>query len=191
MLILVLFVVSCGNAKDNLNIDNQTKIDSTSTHNKIINIIPDTNYFKQVKIDSSGAIFWTLKSKDNASSYLIEEFRWNKWHTINQIPNQNREFYKFQIDTSCGLYKTRIKAITENTPLYSSEVEFPTRQTIRILQKCKGSSIEFNRKTKYQIYSHDGKLIKEDCALFVNINQFDKGIYYILYGNSIENFIKK
>lgn len=160
----------------------------------------------EMSVDKEGTLKWETKSEMGKLTYVIEQFRWNKWMKIGEVegvgtPGNNE--YSFKIAPHSGKNMLRVRQtdftgqprvsqmidFTSNAP----EVEFaPAKlskeKEITFSQKGKaGSSTE----TLFEIYDQYGNVVKKGFGAKVDVSNLQKGNYYINYDNKMGEFAKK
>jgi hypothetical protein len=134
-------------------------------------------------------------------TYVIEQYRWNKWVVIGEVDGigtSAANSYNFNLTPHSGENKIRIaqtdhtgrkrpsQAVTfANTTI--NEPEFNPKRVRDIIKfSASGKPIE----TKYEIYDAYGNIVKKGVGSQVDCSNLKKGAYYINYDNKNEKFIK-
>lgn len=143
-------------------------------------------------IDKSGQISWTTTNEKSNTQFEIEEWRWNKWLLLGQLNGKGagNNLYSFLADTSCGLYQIRVTAkdtVAHHTPTINSPVQKEVKLLTSKVSKDK-PFLRFDKKTKYEIYDQYGNKLLFGCDSQVDTSTFQVGLYFIEYGNKVEEF---
>ncbi len=153
-------------------------------------------YFKTIELDQNGFLKWSVENEKQNTRYQIQDFRWNKWLLVEEIAGKgigNNE-YSLQLDTTCGLYKIRIKAV-DSAYQCSESLEFKNPKLVNISNRrivdSKNNFIEFSVNTEFEIYDMYGNIKKKGCGKQADFTGLSIGLYYLMYGNEVKEIIKE
>ncbi len=144
---------------------------------------------------------WTTKGETGKLTYVIEQYRWNKWVKVGEVegngtPTENT--YSFKVVPHSGKNQYRVKQVdytgqpkVSKTADYVStvgEVTFSPAKVSKEIGFFVGSTpIE----TMFEIYDQYGNIVKKGFASSVDASNLPKGAYYLNYDNKMGEFIKK
>jgi hypothetical protein len=172
---------------------------------KILNpevLLPKSTYeIQNISCTPDGKLSWTTTGESGKLTFIIEQYRWNKWVTVGEVDGKGTagsNDYTFQVSPHSGENKVRVaqtdhtgkkrpsKAVTfTNTTI--KEPEFNPKRVKKIIKfTASGKPIE----TKYEIFDAYGNLVKKGVGSQVDCSNLKKGAYYINYDNKNEKFIK-
>jgi hypothetical protein len=146
-----------------------------------------------MNIDSSGVLYWTAKNENGHSTYMIQQFRWNKWVTIGEMkekgPGENS--YSFTPLMHSGKNILRLKQTDHtNKSRLSDTVEFLSDTPVaKILSNRVHDKIVFSGETRYEIYDAYGNIVKKGLGISVDCKNLKKGAYYVNFDNCNEKVI--
>ena len=154
-------------------------------------------------VDPDGTMKWSTKSETGILTYIIEQYRWNKWVKVGEVegngtPNGNE--YTFKITPHSGKNQLRIKQ-TDYTgqPRISKPVDFvsevaecnfsplKTNKEINFVSMSDGKASE----TMYEIYDQYGNIVKKGYGSKVDVSNLPRGSYFINFDNKMGEFSKK
>ncbi len=144
----------------------------------------------------SSTLKWTAKDESGKLTYIVEQFRWNKWVKVGEVDGigtADPHDYQFKISPNSGKNKFRVKQIDyTGQPRMSNPTEF----TSDIPAVSEGPEsvkdfINFSSPTMYEIYDEYGNIAKRGFGDKVDVTDLKKGIYYLNYDNSMTQFVKK
>ena len=153
-----------------------------------------------INANSSGTINWTTKNESGKLTFLVEQYKWDRWVVAAEIQgkgSKGKNDYSIDIIPTSGYNKIRVAQV-DNTGVkrHSKTVGFnsQTRAIKKSPSKVK-SSLYFKAegtltKTKYEIYDAFGNLLKKGYDHTVDCSELLNGIYNINYDNKSEKFIK-
>jgi hypothetical protein len=154
--------------------------------------------------DKDGTVKWSTKSESGRLTFVIEQFRWNKWVKVGEVegkgtPAQNE--YSFKITPHSGKNQLRLRQ-TDYTgqPRLSKPVEFmgegldaeygPQKASKEISFFAKGKQ-DKPVETMYEIYDQYGNIVKKGYGSKVDVSNLPKGGYYLNFDNKMGEFVKK
>jgi len=151
----------------------------------------------KMEIAPDGTIKFTTKAESGKLSFVIEQYRWNKWVKVGEVdglgtngPND----YSFKSVLHSGDNKFRLKQLDySGTPRYSKEVKVSsTAPKISFAPVKVSSEITFTGgETMYEIFDQYGNLVKKGFGSSVDCKSLPKAGYYLNYDNTTGEFFKK
>ena len=153
--------------------------------------------FVTAKAEKSTKLIWTVKG-DLYSSFIIEEFRWNKWMTIAEVDNMDtikKNTYSYKIKPHFGMNQFRIshtdeKGNTVYTKLIKCQAP-PAVKEIFLTATKVTDDITFTGETTFEIFDDSGNFISDGYGDKVSITDLPKGKYTVNYDNKTEVISKK
>lgn len=152
---------------------------------------------QSISVSSSGTLTWNTTDEAGVLTYVVEQYRWNKWVYVGEVDGAGitgkTNSYSFQCTPHSGENKFRVKQIDyTGIPRYSptaeftSTVPFVTGATAKV-----DRSISFSAETMYEVYDIHGNIVKKGFSSTIDASNLKKGIYYLNYDNSTIEFMKK
>jgi hypothetical protein len=154
--------------------------------------------------DKDGTLTWTTKSETGKLSFVIEQFRWNKWVKVGEVegmgtPTSNE--YSFKIAPHSGKNTLRVRQtdysgkprLSKSVEFMSevSEIDFGPLKTSKDLSFFKKGAPDKPVETMYEIYDQYGNIVKKGFGNKVDVSNLPKGAYFINFDNSMGEFTKK
>ena len=149
-----------------------------------------------MKISTDGNFDWTTKSETGKLTFIVEQFRWNKWIKVGEVDGNGttaENSYQFKITPHSGENKFRVKQIDySGKPRYSQASRFisPVGEISFSPIKAK-VDVNFTGETLFEVYDSYGNIVKKGFGEKVDVSNLKKGIYYLNYDNKTETFVKK
>jgi hypothetical protein len=149
-----------------------------------------------MKVSKDGKFDWTTKGETGKLTYIVEQFRWNKWIKAGEVDgngNAAESNYSFKVTPHSGENKFRVKQVDySGKPRYSSASRhLSTNSEITFSPKKAKSEVIFTGQTLFEVYDSYGNIVKKGFGEKVNITNLKKGIYYLNYDNKTDTFVKK
>jgi len=149
-----------------------------------------------ISINASNVLKWTSKNESGSLPYIVEQFKWNKWVYVGEVPGDGtpgEHNYSFKVTTHSGENKFRVKQSglgtlprTSNAVILNSTTEKPNYMITK-----DGNSIEYSYETAYEVYDVYGTIVKKGFGKELNIQNLPKGKYYLCYDNHMTEIEKK
>jgi hypothetical protein len=151
---------------------------------------------QSIKINSDGLLNWTSKEEQGSLPYIIEQFvidKWIKVSEINGIGTPSPNSYSVLTVLNSGENKFRIhQKGYDNKIKYSNTITyFSDKEPVTYSITNKNQTLIFSSQTFFIIYNLCGSIIKQGLGNSVDISNFQKGYYSIVYDNKLGGFEKK
>lgn len=149
-----------------------------------------------MNISKEGVFEWTTSNETGKLTFVIEQFRWNKWIKVGEIDGlgtSTENKYQFKIEDHSGENKFRVKQIDySGKPRYSQAARFVSTKEIVTFAPIKVKDIiTFSSETLFEIYDSYANIVKKGYGSTVDVTNLKKGIYYLNYDSKSETFVKK
>jgi hypothetical protein len=154
--------------------------------------------------DKEGNLHWQTRSETGKLTFMIEQFRWNKWVKVGEVeghgtPNTND--YSFKIAPHSGKNMLRVKQTDySGQPRVSKSIDFqsdiseldyaPAKATRDINFFMRGKQ-DKGMETMYEIYDQYGNVVKKGYGSKVDVSNLPKGAYFLNFDNKMGEFVKK
>lgn len=147
-------------------------------------------------VSKDGMLHWTSTSEDGSLTYIVEQYifdRWVKVAAIEGVGTSNANSYSCPVVFHNGENKFRVRQRgADKISRYSNAVshQFKTDEVnYQIVNH--NQLIEFSAETYYMIYNPYGEIIDHGYATTINISDYEKGRYCLVYDNKLDIFDKK
>jgi hypothetical protein len=166
---------------------------------KILNpevIYPNSTFeITSLTISPTGGMEWTTEKESAPLTFVIEQFRWNKWIKVGEIKGQGKpesSRYNYPVNLHSGLNTFRIYQMDYKGQHTSEEFKVEsTGQEIKIKSLKVSNSIEFSGITDYEVVSEFGTLVTSGRGPSIDASKFFKGKYYVNYDNKVGAIVEK
>jgi hypothetical protein len=166
---------------------------------KVLNpevIYPNSTFeVTSLTISQTGGMEWTTEKESAPLTFIIEQFRWNKWNKVGEIKGQGIAEscrYNYPVNLHSGMNTFRIYQMDYKGQHTSEEykIESPLPE-VKIKSLKVSNSIEFSGITDYEIVSEFGALITSGRGSSVDASKYVKGKYYVNYDNKVGAIVEK
>lgn len=149
-----------------------------------------------MNVSKDGVFEWTTSNETGKLTFVIEQFRWNKWIKVGEIDGlgtSTENKYQFKIEDHSGENKFRVKQIDySGKPRYSQAARFVSTKEVVTFAPIKVKDIiTFSSETLFEIYDSYANIVKKGYGSTVDVTNLKKGIYYLNYDSKSETFVKK
>ena len=169
------------------------------TRPKIVNpaVLRVESTYKLVAIEAvENLLKWTTKNEETQKAFIVEQKIYNKWVELGSIvgkgtPGYNDYTFPVQQYSGKNIYRLKQKDINGRNR-YSELTEFGSKlQPITFYPDKVKNCIYLSRRTKYQIFTEFGVLVKQGEGYQVKLPNLDPGHYYLYIDNRVEKIVKQ
>ncbi len=148
------------------------------------------------KISKDGMVSWTSKNESGSLPYIVEQFIFDKWVTvakINGVGSPTPNSYSVPVILNSGENKFRIKQKGyDKMSKFSDAIMFYSKkEAVTYAVKNKNLLLEFSSDTYFIVYNPYGAIVKQGYGNSINISEYAKGYYCLVYDNKLGGFEKK
>jgi hypothetical protein len=148
------------------------------------------------KVSKDGMVSWTAVNEHGALPYVVEQFIFDKWVKVGQVngigsPTPNS--YSVPVILSSGENKFRVRQRGyDKMSRFSDAVTFYSKkEPVSYKVSSDNQMIEFTGDTYFIIYNPYGAIAKQGYGNSVDISDYAKGYYCLIYDNKLGGFEKK
>jgi len=155
-----------------------------------------------MSIDKDGTLKWSTKSETGKLTFIIEQFRWNKWVKVGEtdgVGTPSTNPYSYKVSPHSGKNSVRVRQTDySGQPRLSKPVDFMSDVPEITFAPLKASKdVNFVTggdkpiETMYEIYDQYGNIVKKGFGSKVDVSNLPKGGYFLNYDNKMGEFVKK
>lgn len=149
-----------------------------------------------MKVEQDGTFKWTTKNETGKLTFVVEQFRWNKWVKVGEaegVGTAQENSYEFKITAHSGENQFRVKQVDySGKPRYSKSARYiSTVQEVTFSPIKAKDVVNFSSETLFEVYDSYGNIAKKGFGDKIEVTNLKKGIYYLNYDNKTETFVKK
>ena len=167
---------------------------------KVINpqVLEPKSTFQTISINvgDDQVLNWKTSKEKGKLTYIVEQYRWNKWIKAGEVEGvgtDGEQEYKFKVTTHSGENKFRVKQVDyTGRPRMSTAATFIDTEVkeVEFYPKKVKKEITFTQKTKYEIFDSFGNIVKKGFGDKIDCVTLKKGLYYLNYDNTNDEFSK-
>ena len=151
---------------------------------------------KAIGVSKDGLVNWTASNEQGSLPYMIEQYIFDKWVKVAQVdgigtPTPNS--YSVPVILHSGENKFRVgQKGYDNMSRFSDAISYYSkRNPITYTVKDKNRKVEFSNDTYFIIYNPYGAVIKQGYGSTIDVSNYAKGYYCLVYDNKLGGFQKK
>ena len=151
--------------------------------------------FDAISVKGDTLFIQTRKEKPKGKM-IVESFIYNSWEPVGEMANKGSgiiNLYYFGVPMHSGVNKFRAKYIEENGQVYYTQIVecSPELEKVRVVEK-KECSLLLSKTTDYEILSPEGKILKRESGIEIDLCDYKDEVYYLKIDNRVcRVFIKK
>ncbi len=149
-----------------------------------------------LNISKDGLVSWTAKNETGSLPFYVEQYIFDKWIKVGEIggigtPIPNSYSVPVTFHSGENKYRVRQKGY-DKISRFSDAISFYSKKDAVIYNVTNhNQTIEFSSDTYYIIYDPFGVIEKQGNGNSVDISDFKKGYYCLIYDNKLGGFEKK
>tara|TARA_Y100000991_G_scaffold35777_1_gene24095 strand:- start:2569 stop:3396 length:828 start_codon:yes stop_codon:yes gene_type:complete len=152
-----------------------------------------------INVDKDQTLHWKTKNEQGKLTYIVEQYRWNKWVKIGEVDGSGLDTessYKFNVSSHLhsGQNKFRAKQVDYTgrpRPTKSTIFEDDSRSPVSLINPKIKKSLDFSENTLYEIFDTYGNLVKKGYGQSINVENLEKGLYYVNYDAKTGEVVSK
>ncbi|MBU0763607.1 MAG: hypothetical protein KJ607_02105 [Bacteroidetes bacterium] len=158
---------------------------------------PKSTYnLETIEVDRTGMLNWRTTDEAGKLPFYVEQYRWNKWIRVGEVEGKGTtgpNDYTVKIVPHSGENKFRVKQVDyTKKPRYSDEVVYRSILPEVTLESKKASDeLIFSSETMYEIWDNYGNILLKGVGDKVDISKLNKGKYWVMFDNIMDQFTKK
>ena len=153
----------------------------------------------EIFVNENKILNWTTTKEQGKLTYYVEQYRWNKWVKIGEVDGNGSDRennYKFSVASHIhsGSNKFRAKQIDYTgrpRPTMSCVYKALRQEEITLINPKVKKTLDFSDNTLYEIFDTYGNLVKKGYGKIINIENLEKGLYYVNYDNTSGEVVSK
>ena len=168
---------------------NEEKIKNEGSGNDIKSEkILATFEIQSFKVGKDGMVSWTSKNESGSLPYVVEQYIFDKWvpvGKVNGVGSPTPNSYSVSVILNSGENKFRVKQKGyDKMSKFSDAVTFYSKkEAVSYTVKNKNQLIEFSSDTYFIVYNPFGAIVKQGYGNALNITEYAKGYYCLVYDN--------
>lgn len=148
------------------------------------------------KISKDGMVSWTAVNEHGSLPYIVEQYIYDKWMKVgevNGIGSPTPNSYSVPVILSSGENKFRVRQKGyDKISRFSDAISYYSKKDpVTYTVTDHNQTISFSADTYFIIYNPYGAITKQGYGSSVDISNYAKGYYCLIYDNKLGGFEKK
>lgn len=168
---------------------------SNSPENKSEKAIA-TFEMKSFKVSKEGFVSWTAENEHGSLPYILEQFIFDKWVKVSEVlgigtPTPNSYSIPVILHSGENKFRVRQKGYDKMSRFSDIITYYSKKEAVNYSIINKNQTLSFTGDTYYIIYDPYGSVLKQGYGNSVDISNYTKGYYCIIYDNKLGGFEKR
>lgn len=147
-------------------------------------------------ISKDGMVSWTSKNEAGSLPFIVEQYIFDKWVPIGKVngigsPTPNSYSVPVILNSGENKFRVRQKGYDKMSRFSDAVTYYSKKEAVNYLVKNKNQLVEFSSDTYFIVYNPYGAIVKQGYGNSLNISEYAKGYYCLIYDNKLGGFEKK
>lgn len=166
-----------------------------NTENKNDKII-STFIVQSFKISKEGLVNWTTNNEHGSLPFIVEQFIFDKWVKVGEVsgigtPTPNSYSVSVGLHTGENKFRVRQKGYDKMSRFSDSFTYYSKKEAVTYTITNKNQTVSFSGDTYFIVYNPYGAIVKQGYGNSIDVSNYIKGYYCLVYDNKLGGFEKK
>ncbi len=172
----------CGNGREGGDVKSE----------KIISTFSIETFF----VREDGLLCWTAKEEHGSLPYIVEQYIFDKWVAVGEIngvgtPSPNSYSVPVSLNSGENKFRVRQKGYDKMSRFSNAISYYSKKEVVTYSVIDKNQTLVFSSDTYFIVYNPYGAIMKQGYGNSLNIADYPKGYYCLIYDNKLGGFEKK
>lgn len=164
-------------------------------NDKVISTFSVETFF--IKEDAgTGFVCWTAKEEHGSLPYVVEQYIYDKWVQVGQIdgigtPTPNSYSVPVTLNSGENKFRVRQKGYDKMSRFSNAISYYSKKQPVTYRVTEDNQTLIFSTDTYFMVYNPYGAIVKQGYGNSLNIADYPRGYYCLIYDNKLGGFEKK
>jgi len=159
-------------------------------------MIISTFEIQSFKISKEGMVSWTSSNEMGSLPYIVEQFIFDKWVKVGQIngigtPSPNSYSVPVVLNSGENKFRVKQKGYDKMSRFSDAVTYYSKKEAVSYKIIDKNQTLSFSGDTYFIVYNPFGAITKQGYGNSLNISEYNKGYYCLVYDNKLGGFEKK
>lgn len=140
---------------------------------------------KSIKVGNDKVLKWTTTGEQGKLTFEVQQYRWNRYISVGEVEGKGtatENSYEFKITPTSGENKFRVIQVDyTGKKRMSPKASFQSSSEVIKLVSPKSKTLDFTGETLFEVYDTYGNLVKKGFGKNPNVENLQKGLYYVNY----------
>lgn len=161
-----------------------------------VEMISSTFVVQSFRISKDGMVSWTAVNEHGSLPYMVEQFIFDKWVKVGEVrgigsPSPNSYSVPVILSSGENKFRVRQKGYDKISRFSDAITYFSKKEPVTYSVTDHNQTISFSSDTYFIIYNPYGAITKQGYGNSVDISNYAKGYYCLIYDNKLGGFEKK
>jgi hypothetical protein len=147
-------------------------------------------------VKEDGLLCWTSKEEHGSLPYIVEQYIFDKWVPVGEIngvgtPTPNSYSVPVSLNSGENKFRVRQKGYDKMSRFSNAITYYSKKEAVSYNIIDKNQTLVFSSDTYFIIYNPYGSIVKQGYGNSLNIADYPKGYYCLIYDNRLGGFEKK
>ncbi len=167
-------------------------VDDEVKKEKIVSTFNMETFF----VKEDGFLCWTAKEEHGSLPYVVEQYIFDKWVPVGEVkgigtPDPNSYAIPVTLNSGENKFRIRQKGYDQMTRFSNAITYYSKREAVTYKVTDDNQTVVFSGETFFMVYNPYGAVIKQGYGNSLNISEYPKGYYCLIYDNRLGGFEKK
>lgn len=148
------------------------------------------------KVSKDGMVSWTASNEHGSLPYVVEQYIFDKWVKVGEVngvgtPSPNSYSVPVVLSSGENKFRVRQKGYDKMSRFSDAVTFYSKKDQVSYQVKDKNQSLIFSSDTYFIIYNPYGAIVKQGYGSSLDISNYAKGYYCLIYDNRLGGFEKK
>lgn len=148
------------------------------------------------KISKDGLVSWTSTNEHGSLPYIVEQFIFDKWIKVGEVngvgtPSSNSYSVPVVLSSGENKFRVRQKGYDKMSRFSDAVIFYSKKEAVSYQITDRNQSLVFSGDTYFIIYNPYGAIVKQGYGSSLDISNYAKGYYCLVYDNRLGGFEKK
>jgi hypothetical protein len=186
---MLLFCLSVGT---NISFAGNGEGNAENKNDKIIS----TFVVQSFKISKEGLVNWTTNNEHGSLPFIVEQYIFDKWVKVGEVsgigtPTPNSYSVPVGLHTGENKFRVRQKGYDKMSRFSDSFTYYSKKEAVTYTITNKNQTVSFSGDTYFIVYNPYGAIVKQGYGNSIDVSNYIKGYYCLVYDNKLGGFEKK
>lgn len=182
----------CLSAGTNISFAGNGEGNAENKNDKIIS----TFVVQSFKISKEGLVNWTTNNEHGSLPFIVEQYIFDKWVKVGEVsgigtPTPNSYSVPVALHTGENKFRVRQKGYDKMSRFSDSFTYYSKKEAVTYTITNKNQTVSFSGDTYFIVYNPYGAIVKQGYGNSIDVSNYIKGYYCLVYDNKLGGFEKK
>jgi hypothetical protein len=151
---------------------------------------------QSIKVSKDGMVSWTATNEHGSLPYIVEQYIFDKWVKVSEVkgigtPSPNSYSVPVVLSSGENKFRVRQKGYDKMSRFSDAVTYYSKKEPVSYKVIDKNMTLSFSGDTYFIVYNPYGAIVKQGYGNSLDISEYAKGYYCLVYDNRLGGFEKK